>query len=155
MGSEMALIEWNDKFLTGVSDIDVEHQELIILINSFYSALEDKADKKQLVKVLNDTYGEIYSHFVHEENLMEKYGYDQYQEHHEDHVNLLDDIRDITDEVESTDNFDEQKLKKKLNDWFCVHFGTHDARLHKLEKLINDSNADEGKISSFFSKFKI
>jgi len=150
----MALIAWNDNFLTGVSDIDIEHQELITLINSFYSALADKADTKSLVKVLNDIYGEIYAHFVHEENLMEKYGYDQYQEHHEDHVNLLDDIRDITDEVESTDNFDEGLLKQKMNDWFSIHFKTHDARLHKLEELIASGEASEGKIKKFFSKFK-
>ncbi len=150
----MTLIEWNDSFLTGVSDIDIEHQELIALLNSFYSELTDKADTKQLVKVLNDIYGEIYTHFVHEENLMEKYGYDQYREHNADHVVLLDEIREITDAIESADNFDEKRLRQEVNDWFSLHFSTHDARLHKLEKMMKDSQADVGRIKSFFSKFK-
>ena len=118
----MVLIEWRDDFSTGVSDIDYEHRQLISLINSFYTALEEKADKDKLVKVLDDIYGEIYSHFVHEEILMEKHGYDQYQEHHTDHVDLLDDIRAITDEREVQGIFDEQQLKLKLNDWFSIHF---------------------------------
>jgi len=150
----MALIEWNSSFETGVSDIDIEHKELISLINSIYSIISNKTDKKQITKVLDDIYGEIYSHFVHEENIMEKYGYDQYQEHHDDHVDLLDQIRDISDDVESNDEFDDARLKQKINDWFCIHFGTHDARLHKLEKMMNDSSADAGKVKSFFSRFK-
>jgi len=150
----MALIEWRDEFETGISGVDHEHQELITLINSFYETLTNNADKDKLINSLNDIYGAVYSHFMLEENLMEKYGYDQYQEHHNDHVNLLDDIRDISDEIEKTQNFDEQQLKNKLNDWFSIHFKTHDARLHHLEELIASGKTDKSSISSFFKKVK-
>ena len=150
----MSLLEWRDEFQTGVPDIDFEHQELFSLINSFYTALENNTDKDKLINVLNDIYGGIYSHFMHEENLMEKYGYDQYQQHHEDHVDLLDDIRDFTDELEKTDIFDEEQLKEKLNTWFTVHFKTHDARLHLLEDLIASGELDEGTMKKIFSKYR-
>lgn len=150
----MSLIKWRKEFETGISGIDYEHQELIALINSFYAGLINNPDKEKLIGTLNDIYGAIYSHFTLEENLMEKYGYDQYQEHHTDHVNLLDDIRDITDELESSENFDEQQLKTKLNDWFSIHFSTHDVRLHSLEKLIASGKGDNHFIKTFFKKGK-
>ena len=150
----MALIEWRDEFETGISGVDYEHQELIKLINSFYEALTNNNDTNQLINSLNDIYGAIYAHFMLEENLMEKYGYDQYQQHHDDHLNLLDEIRDITDTVDETKNFDEQQLKNSLNDWFSIHFKTHDARLHNLEELIANGKIDKSSINSFFKKVK-
>lgn len=150
----MSLIEWRDDFSTGISGVDYEHQELIALINSFYAALINNTDKKVLVNTLNDIYGAIYAHFMLEENLMEKYGYDEYKSHHDDHVNLLDDLRDIADNLESNDSFNEQELKSKLNDWFSIHFKTHDARLHKLEELIEQGKITDKSISTFFKKAK-
>ena len=149
----MSLIEWKKEFETGISGVDYEHKELIALINSFYAALISNTDKDKLIGSLNDIYGAIYAHFMLEENMMEKYGYDQYQEHHDDHLNLLDDIRDITNDLEASEDFDEQRLKTKLNDWFSIHFKTHDARLHNLKKLI-DSGEDENTILKFFKNTK-
>ena len=150
----MSLIKWREEFETGISGVDHEHQELVALINSFYVALINNTNKDKLVNGLNDIYGAIYSHFMLEENMMEKYSYDQYQQHHDDHVNLLDDLRDITDELEASDKFDEEQLKTKLSDWFSIHFKTHDARLHKLEELIASGKADDHTIKSFLKNAK-
>lgn len=130
----MELIEWNDKFNTGMSGIDSEHEELIAMINSFYLKQEKNSDKDQLINVLNNIYGSIHSHFMLEEKLMKKNGYDEYEEHKNDHANLLDDLRDITMELEQTSNFEEHQLKTKLTDWFLIHFKTFDSRLHKMEQ---------------------
>ena len=144
----MELIEWNDQFATGIAGIDHEHEELIATINSFYSKLTEDSDKDGLINILNDIYGTIHAHFMLEEKLMKRYGYDHYAEHSDDHARLLDDIRDITIALESPSDFDEPQLKIKLNDWFLVHFKTHDSRLHKLEQLITrHEQADNGFIS--------
>jgi len=148
----MELLQWRDEFATGISGIDYEHEELINSINSFYSKLTDHSEKDVLVNVLNDIYGEIYSHFVLEEKLMEKNGYDAYKEHKTDHDRLLDDIRDITTELEKTAEYDEQVLKEKLAGWFSVHFKTHDARLHKLEELIASQKNSAGGLMSSIKK---
>lgn len=132
----MALIEWNDQFATGISGIDHEHQELVATINSFYSKLNQDPDKDSLIAILNDIYGIIHAHFMLEERLMVKHSYDAYAEHRDDHARLLDDLRDITIDLETPSNFNEEKLKLTLNDWFLNHFKTHDSRLHKLEQLI-------------------
>ena len=132
----MELIKWSDKFATGISGVDNEHEELIATINSFYLKQSEHSDKDELIQILNNIYGSIHAHFMLEERLMVKHGYDEYEEHKNDHARLLDDIRDITMNLEQTLDFDEQQLKIKLNDWFLIHFKTHDSRLHKLEQLI-------------------
>ena len=150
----MTLIEWREEFATGISGVDYEHEEMIALINSFHSELNQDSDKESLIKALENIYGAIYSHFVLEERLMEKHGYPHYEEHSQDHMRLLDDIRAITDELEKTAEFDEQLLRQKMNDWFSIHFKTHDARLHKLEQLIASGESGENKPKSLLQKAK-
>lgn len=150
----MELIEWSDKYATGIPGIDKEHGELIATINSFYSNLTQHSDKDQLINILNDIYGAIHAHFMLEERLMEKHGYDEYEPHRNDHARLLDDIRDITMDLENTSDFDEQLLQTKLSDWFLIHFKTHDSRLHKLEQLIASHEEGAGGLVSGLKKLK-
>ena len=148
----MELIKWSDKFATGIPGIDSEHQGLIETINSLYVKQQSDADKDELINILNNIYGSIHAHFMLEEKLMVKNSYDKYEEHRDDHARLLDDIRDITTELEQTSNLDEQQLKSKLNDWFLVHFKTHDSKLHKLEQLIASHKKEKGGILSSVKK---
>jgi len=150
----MDLIEWNDQFATGIAGIDHEHEELIATINSFYSRLTEDSDKNALVNILNDIFGTIHAHFMLEEKLMKRYGYDHYMEHSADHARLLDDIREITMDLESPSDFDEQLLKIKLRDWFLIHFKTHDSRLHKLEQLMANHEDRNGSFMSGLAKLK-
>ena len=151
----MALIEWQKEFETGIPGIDLEHQELITMINSYETAIENNSSKHKLIAGLNDLYAAIYSHFTYEESVMEKNGYDQYKTHAKDHVKLLDENSDITEELEQTSKLDQQRLKDQLNGWFAVHFKTHDARLHKLEQLLESGTADDKTSNTFFKKLKL
>ena len=128
----MELIEWSEKFVTGIPGVDHEHKELIASINYFCLNLQKDSAKDELVNILNNIYATIHSHFMLEEKVMKKNIYDQYEPHRDEHAALLDDIRDLTMELEASSDFDPQQLKKKLTDWFLSHFKTHDARLHRL-----------------------
>ena len=151
----MTLIEWRDEFATGISGVDHEHQQLIEMINSVYSMLEENATKEDLTSCLGDIYGKIHGHFILEEQLMKKYDYDQYDVHSTNHKQLLDDIGIISDEVESSASLDSDLLQKKLNNWFQIHFKTHDARLHKLQKLIESGSHDKSTIKKLLSKINM
>ena len=133
----MSLIEWREEFCTGISGVDFEHKQLIDQINIIYELIDSGAEKEDILNGLGDIYGSISAHFSLEEKMMETHGYDQYEEHKANHEQLLDDIQDISDEFESSVELDKTKFKLKLNDWFQLHFKTFDARLHKLEKLMN------------------
>ena len=150
----MALIEWREEFNTGIPGVDFEHEQLIEQINAIYALIVNDTEKEDIIDGLGDIYGSISAHFALEEQMMKKHDYDQFAEHHADHERLLDDIRDITDDFESATKLDGVKLKQKLNNWFQVHFKTHDSRLHKLKKLMSHDKVDEGTMKSIIRKAK-
>ncbi len=150
----MELISWSDKYTTGIAGVDSEHAELIATINRFYSGLAHSVDKNELINILNDIYGAIHAHFMLEENIMRKHGYDEYEQHKRDHARLLDDLRDIALNLEHSADYDELQLKKILSEWFLVHFKTHDARLHKLEQLIAQNKQSSNSLGSLLKKLK-
>ncbi len=150
----MALIEWREEFCTGIPGVDFEHEELIKQVNSVYALIDDKADKESVIDSLSDIYGSISAHFALEEQMMEKHGYDQYEEHKADHERLLDDICDITDEFENSTELDDEKFKQKLNDWFQLHFKTYDSRLHKLANLMSHDEVDESTMKAMIRHAK-
>ena len=150
----MALIKWREEFCTGIPGVDFEHEQLIEQINSIYALIDNNTDKEDVIDGLGDIYGSISAHFSLEEQMMKKHGYDQYSEHHADHERLLNDIRDITDDFESATELNGEKFKQKLNDWFQIHFKTHDSRLHKLKKLMSHDKVDETTMKAIIRKAK-
>jgi hemerythrin-like metal-binding protein len=150
----MVLIEWRDEFCTGIPGVDYEHEQLIKQVNSVYELIDDKVDKDSVIDRLGDIYGSISAHFALEEQMMKRHGYDQYQEHRADHERLLDDIRDITDDFENSTQLDNQRFRQRLNDWFTVHFKTHDSRLHKLKNLISHDAVNQTTMKTMIRKAK-
>lgn len=150
----MELIKWNDKFATGIFGIDNEHKELIATINSLYLKQTNPSDKDEIIHILNNIYASIHAHFMLEERIMKKHGYDEYEQHRDDHARLLDEIREITTSLEQTSKIDEHQLKLKLNDWFLNHFQTFDSRLHKLELLITNNTETNSRFVTALKKLK-
>lgn len=127
----MTLIEWQDDFMTGIAEVDHEHQEMIALINDLHGAVKAGASYDRVVESLGDIYAHIAAHFALEEKMMRRTHYPAYSEHKQDHEALLDDLRDIMDEIEDGGAFDQARLSNDLRRWFSEHFQTHDARLHR------------------------
>ncbi len=155
----MALIKWREEFCTGIPGIDFEHRQLIEQIDSVYTLIDKNTDngaveREQVLDHLGDIYGSISAHFALEERMMETHGYDQYEELRTDHERLLDDIRDIADEFEMTTELNDEKLKQRLNEWFQLHFKTHDSRLHKLADLRSHDQIDERTMKTMILRAK-
>ncbi|MDH4109237.1 MAG: hemerythrin family protein [Gammaproteobacteria bacterium] len=127
----MSLIEWKESFSVGVAAVDAEHRDLIELINDLHGLISDGADRDEVVAALGQIFAQISGHFALEERYMRDTKYDEFEAHKGDHENLLDQLRDIMDRVEDDGSYDEVRLAGDLEQWFTVHFRTHDARLHR------------------------
>jgi hemerythrin len=150
----MALIEWKAEFCTGIAGVDYEHEMLIEQVNSVYALIDDQDNKEAVIDGLGDIYGSISAHFALEEQMMKRYGYDQFEQHRTDHERLLDEIREIAEDFEDSTELDNQRFKQRLNDWFQMHFKTHDSRLHKLTNLISHDRVSESTIKSMIRNAK-
>lgn len=126
----MALIEWKSHYSVGVEAVDHEHREMIDLINETHERLVAGAEVPDVTAFLGEIFRGISAHFALEETIMRQHRYDHLDQHKEAHEQLLEDIRDIMDGYEADPEAASQKLSQRLDDWFTLHFKTHDARLH-------------------------
>ena len=110
--------------------MDHEHRALVALINALPAAL-DAGPGDDARDVLGDIHAGISAHFALEERLMRESRYDEYREHKADHDRLLDELRDLMDDFEEGRWVDRDAFAARVADWFTVHFGTRDARLHR------------------------
>jgi hemerythrin len=127
----MSLIEWKDEFNLGIEDVDSEHRDLVVLINTLHDSMLAGASPADIVQGISGIYTLVSTHFEREEAFMRETRYMAYAEHKEDHEVLLDDLREIIDQVRSGDSYTEARLSDDLQYWFSEHFRTHDARLHR------------------------
>ena len=127
----MSLIVWREDFTIGLPDVDLEHRELIKMINTLHGSLKPDADVARIVEALGEIHARIAAHFALEEREMRRLNYISAAEHKDDHERLLDDILDIMDSVESPTDYDAEALGRRLSKWFSEHFRTFDSRLHR------------------------
>ncbi|MFO1425544.1 MAG: bacteriohemerythrin [Steroidobacteraceae bacterium] len=127
----MSLLQWQDRFRIGIAEVDLEHRELIELINALHGELGGDRTPARVEEFLGEILARITAHFALEEKSMETLGYPERAAHKADHERLLDDIRDIMDEVDASGVLDEARFSARLSDWFGVHFASFDERLHR------------------------
>lgn len=126
----MSFIEWSDRFETGIPGVDLEHREIIELINRLHAELGSSDAEGRVASFLGDVFTSISAHFALEEKVMRDQGYKAYQPHKDDHEALLDTIRDIMDRWEDEGYFEDAEFSSDLYNWFTVHFREMDAKLH-------------------------
>ena len=127
----MSLITWRDEFRIGIAAVDLEHRELIDLINGLDAEMKEYATQSTVVETLGEIFARISAHFALEEKVMRDTGYDGLSAHKKDHELLLDELLDVIDSVDSAGRYDRAGLSRELDRWFSDHFRTHDARLHR------------------------
>ena len=127
----MSLVTWKDEFSVGVAAVDLEHRELIELINGLDGDMQEYATQTTVVETLGEIYARISAHFALEEKIMRDAGYDGFAAHKQDHERLLDELLDVIDSVDDAGRYDRAGLSRDLDRWFSDHFRTHDAKLHQ------------------------
>ncbi len=127
----MSLIEWKPEFSVGNASVDLEHVELIELINDLHEMMKQRETQQRVLDSLGEIYTQISAHFALEEKIMRDARYVDYESHKADHESLLDQLLDIMDGVEDDGSYDEKRLSTGLEHWFSEHFRTHDAKLHR------------------------
>jgi len=126
----MNLLKWKPAYSLGIPSVDLEHREMIDMINIVYAGLDANTDPEKIEAALEDIYAGISSHFALEERHMRNADYEEYEDHKDEHEDLLDQIRDLMDEFADNPDSGRESLQKSLSDWFGKHFATFDARLH-------------------------
>jgi hemerythrin len=124
----MQLLQWTDRYATGIAEIDQEHRGLIEFVNRLHDGWF--ADDAGLTagRFFTRLLDEISAHFASEEVAMRDGAYDQFADHKEEHDRFIDEIRDIMEASGQSDEIDSLELAYHLDSWFAHHFTTYDAQ---------------------------
>lgn len=88
----MALIEWTDDFSVNVEEIDLQHKELIVLINKLHEAMLSGEGSKVISSILDSLAKYALYHFKIEEDYFDKYNFEGGNEHKASHAAFVEKI---------------------------------------------------------------
>jgi hemerythrin-like metal-binding protein len=112
---------WDQRYMTGESLVDSEHQELVRMINSVIDPGDGQFDKNRIPEVLNRLVEYAAVHFKHEEILMADEGVDPHflAQHTKVHQDFAAQVTQMVAEGEQ--NNDLEYLLNFLTTWLAQH----------------------------------
>jgi len=124
------LLDWDDKFLIGIDQLDFEHKDLLDRLNSLHAALVEHTDVEQINQCVGGIYARLEIHFALEERVMREGDYPEYDQHKALHAELLNDFADLMHELESNPAQEySEVVKGKLRNWLIDHIMQNDKKM--------------------------
>lgn len=127
-------IEWTEKLITGVPEIDKQHRVLVDSINEANIRLMDDHDIKVVEQITKDLLSYAIYHFETEEDLMQQMGYEREsaadaQLHQKQHREFSAQVLAVRDGLRDGKAISREDLLSFLNGWLVSHIMNTDQRL--------------------------
>jgi hemerythrin-like metal-binding protein len=106
---------------TGVSEVDLEHDLLIQLVEAIRGALEARRDRAAVSALLQQLEEATRVHFLSEELLMRLHAWDRYEPHVQAHQRLLDDLAALRRDLETGPAVERVVALDQLQSWLAGH----------------------------------
>lgn len=126
------MIVWEDKFSTGVPELDKQHKNLFQYTNDLESLINDEAGSKDLIDrtmFFIERYIEV--HFGHEESCMFKHQCPVAEKNKEAHEKFIQKFK--ATQVKLKEEGDNDKILREfhhfLEKWLVEHIGKIDTKL--------------------------
>jgi len=133
----MAFIEWTEKNLIGIPQVDEQHKELFDLLNRLHAAVADGKDVKILNAVLDDLIEFAVFHFSSEEVLFESCNYPRTGEHKSEHDELAEKAMDLQRKLREGGESVNEEILLFLHDWLSTHTADMDV---DFANFLRDNN---------------
>jgi hemerythrin len=119
-------VEWKDTYSVGIASIDQQHKKLIDLINMLQTTVDystgEEFERECLAAVVDYTK----THFGYEEELMEKYGYPEFEAHKAQHQEMIDKVNQLLAEYEQHPESAMKSALSFLKQWLIRHINGTD-----------------------------
>lgn len=136
------MIEWTDRFDTGIAEVDHDHRRLVDLINQLDVILSDAGDLGRVGAVVDALVDYTDYHFQREERMLDSMGYDGAVAHAEVHAqfgHFLGNLVGVC--MLHPDRANLLKLSDYLKSWLIDHILVEDM---KFATLLRDQAAHHG-----------
>ena len=89
------LFPWSDTYSVNIGVIDMQHKNLVKIINDLHQAMVEGNGREQLGKILTSLISYTRAHFKTEEVFMESHRYPGYAMHKSEHDQLTKSVLDL------------------------------------------------------------
>jgi hemerythrin-like metal-binding protein len=118
----MALLTWNERFATGITQVDDQHKTLFTAVNAFHAGLVAGRAKEELAKALDFLVDYTANHFKTEEDFMQKHGFQGLSAHRSEHTLLLEEVASFKEQwTKNSAAVRPMEVAKFLGDWLTHH----------------------------------
>jgi len=117
----MTFLEWNDNFSIHNNEIDLQHRELVDLLNSLYEAMKTGTLNATRGSMLNQVIDHARRHFSSEEKLMAEKGFPDLPAHKDAHRALIDQIVNLRSRHRNGGLILSNEVLQFLKEWLMGH----------------------------------
>jgi hemerythrin-like metal-binding protein len=120
------IVQWDNKYATGIELIDNQHKELINLTNMLYQACLSGQGESAFKEAMGRMVEYVRVHFDSEQKLLERIGYPEYHAHKKQHDTMVRDILEAANDYKSGKLLVPNKFVRTLRDWILGHIAVED-----------------------------
>jgi hemerythrin-like metal-binding protein len=125
----VTFLEWDPKYSVHVAEIDRQHKAWFALINGIHAAMLNGSSKAIMRTALAETTQYAFSHFAHEEKLMDEIDYPEREGHVLEHRDLARRAREFADRFEEGKSATMLEYLVFMSEWVKNHTTTTDRKL--------------------------
>jgi hemerythrin len=131
----MAVFEWHDGLLTGITQIDEHHRHLVGLLNATYRDFLRHAPPELLNELFEELIDYATYHFAAEEQLMAESGYPQIEEHRLEHAGFIKQVNEMHGSFQEKQKPFFLEILAFLQSWLESHIVQTDGSLGRFLAL--------------------
>ncbi len=142
----MDSFSWNDQFVTGLPEVDQQHQQLVDIINRYGTSLsENEIVSDDVAAVCTDLFAYAEHHFEEEEALMSRVGLDDRHVyvHIEAHRTFLSEAASIYEGISPDNTEPARQLLHFLIHWLAYHILHVDMNMARQIMMIQSGSASD------------
>ena len=125
----MKNIIWDDSLSVEVDEIDEDHRRLVDLFNILSHSVAEGDAENYIEAVLEELISCTIWHFRHEERLMIRYKYEDFENHKAEHNELIDSAKELQKKFHQENKLLTGEDIEYLADWLTGHILSRDMRL--------------------------
>ena len=122
------LINWNESYSVGNTEMDEQHKKLIDIINKLFKSFKEGNAQDILNDILHEMIDYANFHLNSEEKLLFKYDYPEKEEHEKKHQSFRDKTEELKKTLTSDSKDTHYQLIEYLKNWWTNHILVEDMK---------------------------
>ncbi len=130
----MEPVVFKEEWDLGIGSIDAQHRDLVELINSLIRMRQMKDPREMVAEVLDELHDYVFTHFHDEEELMERAGYEDLENHRRLHAEFVQKLLTFNKSFRQGKANLDASILVFLSGWLVNHIRGEDPRYAAVVK---------------------